>query len=54
VPGAYAAGSEHGYFAVRADVTESGVTGELVVPEPSTGALLAAGAGLLAIRRKRT
>jgi hypothetical protein len=54
IPGAYAPGSEHGYFAVRADVTESGVTGELVVPEPSTGALLVAGVAALAVRRKRS
>jgi hypothetical protein len=51
VPGAYADGSEHGYFAIRADVTESGVTGELVVPEPSSCALLALGVALLAFRR---
>jgi hypothetical protein len=53
VPGAYADGSEHGYFAIRAEVTESGVTGGFVVPEPSTVALLAAGVAPLLARRHR-
>jgi hypothetical protein len=42
LPGALAPGSEHGFFSVFAEVTPSGVTGGIVVPEPATGTLFAA------------
>ena len=52
--GAAAPGSEHGYFGVVAHVTDSSVMGYVVVPEPQTGALVAAGLvvwGLLKSRK---
>jgi hypothetical protein len=52
LPGALAPGSEHGFFGVFADVTPSGVTGGIIVPEPASGTLLTAGIVALAIRKR--
>jgi hypothetical protein len=51
LPGALAPGSEHGFFSVFAEVTASGVTGGIVVPEPATGTMLVAGLVGLVWRR---
>ena len=53
LPGAYAAGSEHDFFGVFAQVTPSGVTGGIVLaPEPGSGMLLATGLTMLILGRR--
>ena len=55
LPGAYAPGSEHGFFGVEATVTPDGVTGGIFIPEPGTSGLVAIGSLVFLpfLKRKR-
>ncbi|HUJ10812.1 MAG TPA: hypothetical protein VL171_12365 [Verrucomicrobiae bacterium] len=55
LPGADAPGSEHDFFAVEVTVTPDGVTGGILIPEPRTFGLVAAGVLMFwpLLRRKR-